>query len=52
MSDKNRGIDMTSDEMRSVLAMTTGYSFEYLQSLNHEELKKLYEEKTNVQVQR
>lgn len=37
---------MSSDELRSILNMITGYSFEYLQSLKHEELERIYEEKT------
>jgi hypothetical protein len=36
---------MTSDEMRAVLEMTTNYSFDYLQSLSYEELKRIYNEK-------
>jgi hypothetical protein len=39
---------MSSDELRSVLSMITHYSFEYLQSLNKEQLEKIYKEKTNV----
>jgi hypothetical protein len=38
---------MSSDELRSILAMITNYSFEYLQSLNKEQLEKIYKEKTN-----
>jgi len=38
---------MSSDELRSILAMITNYSFEYLQSLNKEQLEKIYEVKTN-----
>ncbi|MEH7251912.1 hypothetical protein V7111_07280 [Neobacillus niacini] len=38
---------MSSDELRSILAMITHYSFEYLQSLNKEQLQKIYEAKTN-----
>ena len=38
---------MTSDELRALLEMITNYSFEYLQSLNLEQLTKIYEEKTN-----
>jgi hypothetical protein len=37
---------MSSDELRSVLSMITQYSFEYLQSLNKEQLEKIYKEKT------
>jgi hypothetical protein len=37
---------MSSDELRSILAMITQYSFEYLQSLNKEQLEKIYKEKT------
>lgn len=33
---------MTNDELRAILELVTGYSFEYLQSLNKEELEKLY----------
>ena len=36
---------MNSDELRAVLAMTTNYSFEYLQSLTQEQLQKIYEDK-------
>lgn len=36
---------MTSDELRALLEMITNYSFDYLQSLSHEELLKLYQEK-------
>lgn len=36
---------MTTDEMISILTMKTNYSFEYLQSLSREEIKKLYKEK-------
>jgi hypothetical protein len=43
---------MSSDELRSLLTMITNYSFEYLQSLNKEQLEKIYEAKTNVQIQR
>jgi hypothetical protein len=38
---------MSSDELRSILSMITDYSFEYLQSLNKEQLQKIYEDKTN-----
>jgi hypothetical protein len=38
---------MTADELRAILEMTTRYSFEYLQSLDKEQLKKLLEEKDN-----
>lgn len=38
---------MTSDELRTILEMITGYSFDYLQSLNKEQLEKIYEEKTH-----
>jgi hypothetical protein len=37
---------MNSDELRSLLTMITQYSFEYLQSLNKEQLQRIYEEKT------
>jgi DNA-dependent RNA polymerase auxiliary subunit epsilon len=43
---------MTSDELRALLEMTTNYSFEYLQSLSKEQLEKIYEAKTNDQIQR
>lgn len=36
---------MTADELRSLLEMTTNYSFEYLQTLKLEELEKIYWEK-------
>jgi hypothetical protein len=52
MPDKRGDINMSSDELRSVLSMITQYSFEYLQSLNKEQLLKIYEAKTNVQIQR
>lgn len=38
---------MTSDELRTILEMITNYSFDYLQSLNKEQLQKIYEEKTH-----
>jgi hypothetical protein len=37
---------MTSDELRAVLEMITHYSFDYLQSLNKEQLERIYAEKT------
>jgi hypothetical protein len=37
---------MNNDELRSLLAMITNYSFEYLQTLNKEQLEKIYKEKT------
>jgi hypothetical protein len=40
-------MNMTSDELRALLELMTNYSFEYLQSLDKEQLQKLYEEKTN-----
>jgi hypothetical protein len=43
---------MSSDELRSILAMLTNYSFEYLQTLNKEQLQKIYEAKTDVKVPR
>jgi hypothetical protein len=45
MLDSKGDIEMTSDELRSILGMITNYSFEYLQSLSHEELLKMYEER-------
>jgi hypothetical protein len=36
---------MTSDELRSILCMTTNYSYAYLQSLTKEELEKIYQDK-------
>jgi hypothetical protein len=39
------GYNMTADEYRALLEMTTRYSFEYLQSLTKEELERIYEEK-------
>lgn len=36
---------MLRDEMISVLAMITNYSYEYLKTLEPEKLKKLYEER-------
>lgn len=47
MSDKKQGINMTSDELRTILELTTKYSFDYLQSLSKEQLQKIYEEKQN-----
>ena len=46
MLGKLQGINMTSDELRALLEMTTNYSFEYLQSLNYEQLLRIYEDKT------
>jgi uncharacterized protein YktA (UPF0223 family) len=43
--DKRVDIDMTRDEMISVLEMITRYSYAYLKSLSDEKLKKLYEER-------
>jgi hypothetical protein len=45
--DKKGIIDMSSDEMRAILKMVTGYSFEYLQSLSKEQIEKLYQERAN-----
>lgn len=38
---------MEAHELRSILEMITNYSYEYLQSLNKEQLLKIYEDKTN-----
>jgi hypothetical protein len=43
---------MTSDELRAVLELITNFSFDYLQSLNKEQLQKLYEERTHDKIQR
>ncbi|MGX1430776.1 hypothetical protein ACUXCC_002014 [Cytobacillus horneckiae] len=36
---------MTKDELVFLLEMITNYSFEYLQTLDREQLQKIYEEK-------
>jgi hypothetical protein len=46
MLGKLLDINMTSDELRAILEMITHYSFEYLQSLNYEQLLRIYEDKT------
>lgn len=38
---------MNSDELRALLEMITHYSFDYLQSLEKEQLEKIYKEKTS-----
>lgn len=43
--DKSEVTDMTSVELRAILEMITNYSFDYLQSLNQEQLQKIYDEK-------
>lgn len=43
---------MTADELITILEMITRYSYEYLHSLTMEQLIRLYEEKTNAQIQR
>jgi hypothetical protein len=42
---RKRGIEMTKDELISILEMITRYSYEYLKSLSLEELQKIYEDK-------
>lgn len=36
---------MTKDELVFLLEMITNYSFEYLQTLDREQLQKIYEDK-------
>jgi hypothetical protein len=44
-SARKAGIEMTKDELISILEMITHYSYEYLKSLSLEELQKIYKDK-------